>query len=896
MKDLTVEMEEKVVNSKFDKNAEGVGQSIKPRWRISALIAAVGLIITAILSYGFYTGDRISRVYAPLVDSTMEIKLEASLGHLWFEEIMTGDRSEEMGTVWKHLDQADWYAKAMLEGGENPEGIFISLDNNEMRREIREVREKLVTFADITKKRLAAKEGSGIGTPIDQHYDKVFRDFFNQADQVETALQKMMTEDRNRFRYSQVILIAISLLLFLSILIAFSRFDHRRIQDLISLREINKNLELEIIERKKAEEALRKSETLLTATQQLAKVGGWEFDVKSQTMFWTEETYRIHDFQRYEVDPSSPDYIELSLKCYDPEARPTILGAFRRCIEKGQAYDLEFPFTTAIGHRKWIRTVAEPVLEGDRIVKVIGNIMDITVHKLAKDALRESEEKYREFVEGTDDLVTRVDFEGRLIYANHMAEKILGVSMDNCIGISAFDFIHSDDKERTASAFAGWIRDQKRSITFENRQVNQTTGDVRHMLWTINLHYDENWEITGINSVGRDLTNYKKMEGEILKAKKLESVGVLAGGIAHDFNNLLTSVVGYISLARIDMKPGSKTFQNLVKAEKVSIQTKELTARLITFSEGGGPVKEIVSIGNLIKNSVDSSLKGSDINAGFSIPDDISPVEVDEDQMKQAIHNIITNAREAMAGQGTINVSCENVNIGEKDPLTLKNGKYVKISIEDQGPGIPDENLGKIFDPYFSTKDMGTQKGVGLGLAVSDSIVKKHNGLITVESELGTGTIFSIYLPASEKEIEEAAPVKKPAPEISVIQGEKILVMDDEEVVRDVFNALLTHLGCEVEVAEDGVEAIGLYKKAMESEKPFDMVILDLTNKVGMGGAETIVRLLEIDPDVKAIVASGYSNDPIISNFREHGFRGALPKPFNFDQLKTALQDAIAGK
>ena len=289
-------------------------------------------------------------------------------------------------------------------------------------------------------------------------------------------------------------------------------------------------------------------------------------------------------------------------------------------------------------------------------------------------------------------------------------------------------------------------------------------------------------------------------------------------------------------------------------------------------------------------------MKGSDIDARFSIPDDISPAEVDEEQMKQAVHNIITNAQEAMAGQGTINVSCENVNIGEKDALTLKDGKYVKISIEDQGPGIPEEDLIKIFDPYFSTKEMGTQKGMGLGLAVSDSIVKKHDGLITVESELGTGTTLYIYLPASVKEIVEAAPVKKPVPEISVTQGGKILVMDDEEVIRDVCNALLTHLGYNAEVAVEGVEAIEMYRNAMESEKPFDMVILDLTNKVGMGGAETMAKLLEIDPDVKVIVATGYSTDPIISNFREHGFRSALPKPFTLDQLKTALHDAIAGE
>jgi signal transduction histidine kinase/ActR/RegA family two-component response regulator len=405
---------------------------------------------------------------------------------------------------------------------------------------------------------------------------------------------------------------------------------------------------------------------------------------------------------------------------------------------------------------------------------------------------------------------------------------------------------------------------------------------------------------TSVELLEDEIKHRKQMEEELLKAKKLESLGVLAGGIAHDFNNLMSAVVGNISLARMEMNPGSKGFKNLVEAEKASIQTKALTARLITFSKGGKPVKKTVSMGDLVKDSVDVSLKGSGINVRFSIPDDILPVAVDEDQMKQAIHNIVTNAREAMAEQGTINVSCENVDIGEKDPLTLKDGKYVKISIEDQGPGIPEEDRIKIFDPYFSTKEMGTQKGMGLGLSVSDSIVTQHEGLITVKSELGIGTTFSIYLPAASAESQ--APSAKPLdvhPQSSINNQQStiqnILVMDDEELVRDVFNALLTHLGHKVAVAVEGIEAIEMYQEAMASGKPFDVVILDLTNKVGMGGAEAIVGLLEIDPDVKAIVTTGYSNDPIISNFRDHGFSGALPKPSTVKDLKTALRDAIAG-
>lgn len=534
---------------------------------------------------------------------------------------------------------------------------------------------------------------------------------------------------------------------------------------------------------------------------------------------------------------------------------------------------------------------------------------EIDERKQAEEALRESEERFRTFIDFTYDWEFWIAPDGHHVYVSPSCERITGYGPDEFVNDPGLlvKIVHPDDHS-TVVKHLGEEQSLEKLPSLEFRIIARS-GEERWINHNCQAVYGADGAFLGRRGSNRDISKRKQMEEEFLKAKKLESLGVLAGGIAHDFNNLLTSVVGNISLAKMEIKPGSKAFRNLVEAEKASIQTKELTARLITFSKGGEPVKETISIGNLIKDSVDSLLKGSDIDARFSIPDDISPVEVDEEQMKQVIHNIITNAQEAMAGQGTINVSCENIDIGVKDTLTLKNGKYVKISIEDQGPGMPGKDLANIFDPYFSTKDMGTQKGMGLGLAVSDSIIKKHDGLITVESELGTGTTFSIYLPAASAESQAPSTKRLEVDSQSTIVNhsrfqrdlrsaptiQRILVMDDEDVVRDVSNALLTHIGYEVEVAVDGVEAIEMYRKAMESEKPFDMVILDLTNKFGMGGAETIVRLLEIDPDVKAIVATGYSNDPIMSKFREHGFRGALPKPFTIDQLRTALHDAIAG-
>ena len=477
---------------------------------------------------------------------------------------------------------------------------------------------------------------------------------------------------------------------------------------------------------------------------------------------------------------------------------------------------------------------------------------------------------------------------GTILEANVPGAAMLGVERGSLRG-EAFSRFVTRDTQDIFYLHRKKLLETKSPRTCELKLKNKDNTEFHAQLDCLVVE-DNEGHLNCFSAVS-NINERKQMEEELLKAKKLESLGVFSGGIAHDFNNLMSAVVGYISLARTEMPPGSEGFKNLIKAEKASIQTKDLTSRLITFSDGGGPVKETVPFGGLLRDSVVHSMKGSDMDARFSIPDNISPIKADEHQIRQVILNVATNAREAMAGKGTIHVSCENTDTGVKDPLTLKDGKYVKISIEDQGPGIPEEDREKIFDPYFSTKEMGTQKGMGLGLAVSDSIVKQHDGLITVKSELGAGTILSIYLPASEKELVEAAPVKEPVAEKPVTRSGKILVMDDEEMVRDVSAALLGHMGYGVEIAVDGVEAIEMYKGAMASGKAYDAVILDLTNSIGMGGVEAIKRLLQIDPDIKAIVTSGYCNDPVLIHFREYGFRGFITKPYMQKDLDEAIMD-----
>jgi nitrogen-specific signal transduction histidine kinase/CheY-like chemotaxis protein len=382
-----------------------------------------------------------------------------------------------------------------------------------------------------------------------------------------------------------------------------------------------------------------------------------------------------------------------------------------------------------------------------------------------------------------------------------------------------------------------------------------------------------------------DITKQKKMQEELLKAKKLESIGILAGGIAHDFNNILTGILGNISAAKAKVDSEDEIFRTLIKAEKASLRARDLTQQLLTFSQGGAPIKETTSIGELIEDSADFVLRGSNVRCEFSIPDGLWPVEIDKSQVNQVLYNLIINADQAMPDGGLIKVSAENISLDVKDILPLKKGRYVKIIIEDQGIGIPKEHLQKIFDPYFTTK----KKGDGLGLTTSYSIIKNHNGHIQVESEPGVGSTFMIYLPASPKKI-----TKKKLPEEKILPGKgRVLVMDDEEVVREVVGDLLAILGYEVEFAKDGDEAIEIYKKAKASAQPFDAVIMDLTVPGGMGGKESIQRLLKIDPEIKAIVSSGYSNDPVMTDFMKYGFSGIVAKPFKIEKLNQVLHQVL---
>jgi signal transduction histidine kinase/ActR/RegA family two-component response regulator len=397
---------------------------------------------------------------------------------------------------------------------------------------------------------------------------------------------------------------------------------------------------------------------------------------------------------------------------------------------------------------------------------------------------------------------------------------------------------------------------------------------------------DAEKHIIGIVLVFRDVTKTRRTEKELLKIEKLESLGLLAGGIAHDFNNFLAGILGNVSLAKLDIGSPGDALRSLEATEKAALRAKDLTQQLLTFSKGGEPVKRPGDLINLIEESALFALRGSKVKCEFAFQPNSLFGKVDRGQISQVIHNLVINAEQAMPDGGIIRIHGKRINLSRNNAFSLEAGEYVKLTIQDQGIGIEDEHLKKIFDPYFTTK----QKGSGLGLAVAFSIIEKHSGRITVDSDMGIGTTFTIYLPA----IEELEP-ESDEDKIPIAPGTgKILFMDDEAFIRELAVELFQKIGdYKVTVAKDGEEVIHLYQQALKEGSTFDAVILDLTVRGGMGGKEAIRRLQEIDPTVRAIVSSGYSTDPVMSDFKVYGFREAVRKPYQIQEMSKALSSIL---
>jgi PAS domain S-box-containing protein len=508
-----------------------------------------------------------------------------------------------------------------------------------------------------------------------------------------------------------------------------------------------------------------------------------------------------------------------------------------------------------------------------------------------EQALFEEKERLAVTLSSIGDGVIATDTEGKVVLINRIAERLTGWSHAEAVGKfieEVFFIVNVENGERKENPVSKAIN-ANNVVGLESGTVLITKGreGCRYVSASSSPIRDRDGIIIGVVLVFRDITELKKLEEELLKVQKLESIGVLAGGVAHDFNNLLTSIMGNISLSSLPDISDEKVKQRLLQALKACHKAKDLSSQLLTFSKGGAlENRTVMSLEKVIRETANFTMSGSDIDFNFMVEDKLWSVEIDEGQISQVISNILINAAQAMTNEGKITIRIENADARKEKGVPLEDGKYVKTTIADEGIGIPKEYLSRIFDPYFTTK----QTGSGLGLSTSYSIIKNHGGYITVESELHVGTKFVIYLPAKGHAVSAEA---KPEQPIKKGRG-RVLIMDDKIEVREAAGEMLRHIGYEVEFAKDGSEALKLYKRAKMEGMPFDTVIMDLTVPGGMGGKEAIEKLLVFDPGVKAIVSSGYSSDPILEKYKKYGFKGVLPKPYEMGKLSDVLYGVLA--
>ncbi len=553
------------------------------------------------------------------------------------------------------------------------------------------------------------------------------------------------------------------------------------------------------------------------------------------------------------------------------------------CLMKGDKIDRNTTtFIAKNGDSVFVEGRCSTHFENGRPLFMTGIFRNMSDQTRSELALLQSEKRYKDLFENSSDLIQIVHPTGKFLYVNRAWRETFGYNQEETAALSIFDLIAADCQGHCQTTFQQIISDPK--LHYIDTVFN--TKDGRQVIIEGNAICNfENGKPIFTQCIFRDVTEKKKMIEELIKAQKLESLGVLAGGIAHDFNNLLTAILGNISLAKMYAKPQDIITDYLHKTEKASIRAQGLTKQLLTFSKGGAPIKKVTPLTELIKDSTSFVLRGSKVKCDYHFDQNLWAVEADEGQLSQVAQNLVINASQAMPDGGTITILATNESLALNESSSLPPGNYIKLIFQDHGTGIPPEHLSRIFDPYFSSKSTGT----GLGLAISYSIIKSHGGLITVDSELGQGTTFSILLPA----ILNHVPQPEKQDNLHNIVARKILIMDDDQTVREIAAAMLTFIGCSFEEAGDGIEAISRYIKAQKDSVPFDIVIMDLTIPGGMGGKEAIAALLALDPQARVVVSSGYANDPIMASYKDYGFYGVLPKPFKMDELCKVIATAI---
>jgi PAS domain S-box-containing protein len=514
---------------------------------------------------------------------------------------------------------------------------------------------------------------------------------------------------------------------------------------------------------------------------------------------------------------------------------------------------------------------------------VVGLARDISRRMEAQKARNESEAKYKSIIDNIGIGVSLINPQMEIISINNNIRRWFPKTA-RLKGLKCYD-AYNDPPKKEVCSYCPTIRTLQDGKVHEAVSRSMANGQIKNFRIVSSPVMDDNGDVIAAIEMVEDITEKIKMEKELLKQGKLESLAALAGGVAHDFNNILASLIGNVSLARKKVEKDTELYELIDEVDQAANRCVKLTRQLVTFSKGGAPSKKTMSIVDVIREAAEFVLHGSNVRCEYDLPGNLYPVDIDRDQISQVISNLVLNSVQSMPGGGTAKIEAGNTTLKKQSFARLGEGAYVRIAVEDTGAGIPEENREKIFDPFYTTKENHS----GLGLYNCKRILQQHAGDIQVGSRCGAGTKFIIYLPASQQQVQVIEDLK----EIDPVKNIKVLVMDDEEAMRRLHRRYMRELGFTVTLSSDGGEVVELYREALNTGQPFDVVILDLTIRGGMGGKETIIKLREIDEGVKAIVSSGYFIDPVMDDPLAYGFCGKITKPYDFDELAEVLRHVL---
>lgn len=640
---------------------------------------------------------------------------------------------------------------------------------------------------------------------------------------------------------------------------------------------------LDITDQKRAEIEVMESQDRFRAMVQNSTDIITILDLQGKFLFISPSITRILGYTESElVGRNAFDYLH-------PDDHDSVFQEFMRLAASSTIVIApEFRFRHADGHYVDLESIGNNLLNDPSIKGIVINSRDVTERKRAESAFALERERLNVTLQSIADGVISMGVELDVTFMNRVAEALTGWNQENARGRPIDEILTLlDEKSRRPYDITAPFFSDPGALDYNRQQILVSKLSEERLVETSCAPIlREDGILEGRVLVLRDIALRRKSEEELLKAAKLESIGVLAGGIAHDFNNIMTGIVGSVYIAKMLAGHDERVRKVLIDAERAAMRAKDLTHQLITFSKGSNPVKTVISLRDVILNSVSFILRKPNIKWETDIPEDLWAIEADENQICQVIHNLLINAEQAMPQGGWIRIRCANVPGTSIVGLPVTDKQYVMISIADEGIGIQDAFRDKIFDPYFTTKKSGS----GLGLTTSFSIINRHNGFLTFDSTLMNGTTFHIYLPASPGK----TPVRRSS-DSEVFRGTgRILVMDDDAIIIDVTCDALNMLGYEAVAVRNGEDAIRLYQNSLSNGTRFSAVILDLIIADGMGGAECNLELCKLDPDVISIITSGYSNDPILLNYPDYGFKAILPKPFNAEQLSALLHGLLA--